>query len=347
MKRLLVTRQLIVALCVVGVFSSQLEAGELWLKNGDRVAGELVKLEADNVIWASDSFGQLTVKKSRIENLSTVTLMKLNGIDQPCALLGMEGSSIVYSCRKGIQGSVPLLTVELAQPYEDFQLVGLTHHGKLGLTGSFSRGNKVESDWDLDAEVKIRKEDFRHKVDVEYENKSQNNLPANDKYKLAYGVDWFYKTRWFIYNDLEYSADEAKRIDERHAFSSGFGFQLWEFDAMALSFTGGLTYVNEMFESVDPRPEDFVAENSRVAWQFGIDYRYLLPFDAKLFHKNSLFQSFEDDQDWRFESDTGVALPLWGGLYSEFKFEYDYDNAPQGDNRREDSALKLGVGYNW
>ena len=64
-------------------------------------------------------------------------------------------------------------------------------------------------------------------------------------------------------------------------------------------------------------------------------------------YKNSIFQSFEGSEDWRFESDTGISMPLWGGLYSEIKLEYDYDNAPQGDNRSEDSAVKFGVGYSW
>lgn len=323
------------------------EAGELVLKNGDRVAGELIKLEAEKVTWQSDSFGKITVDKARIENLHTVTLMKLNGINQPCALIGMEGRNIRYSCRKGISGNLPLLTVELAMPYDEFQLAGMTHRGKLGLSGSYSRGNKVENDWDLDFELEMRRGDLRHKVDVEYENKSQNNESAKEKYKLEYGLDWFYQTRWFLYSDVELSVDDSKNIDMRQAFGSGFGFQLWEFDITALAITGGLTYVSEQFETPATPADNFEEKNEQMAWQFGLDYRYTLPFDAKLFHKNSLFQSFERSNDWRFESDTGISMPLWGGLYSEIKLEYDYDNAPQGDNRSEDSAVKFGVGYNW
>ncbi len=339
---------ILLTLVSLGLMSSaQSGAGELLLKNGDRVAGELIKLEAEKLTWQSDSFGTITVDKARIENLHTVTLMKLNGINQPCALIGMENRNIRYSCRKGISGSLPLLTVELAMPYEDYQLVGMTHRGKLGLSGSYSRGNKVENDWDLDSELEMRRGDLRHKVDVEYENKSQNNESAKEKYKLEYGLDWFYQTRWFLYSDLEFSVDDSKNIDIRQAFGSGFGFQLWEFDISALSFTGGLTYVSESFEAPLVPDESFEDKNERIAWQFGLDYRYTLPFEAQLFHKNSLFQSFEGSEDWRFESDTGISMPLWGSLYSEIKLEYDYDNAPQGDNRSEDSAVKFGVGYSW
>mgnify|MGYP000639094141 CR=1 FL=1 len=337
----------VVIFIVLMVLGMRSEAGVLVLNNGDRVSGELLKLEADKVVWQSDSFGKLSVNKNRIENLHTVTLLKINGIDEPCALLGMEDAAIRYSCRKGINGTLPLLTMELAMPYEEFRTTGTLYRGKFGLSGTYSRGNKVENDWDLDAGVEARKGDLRHTLDAEYENKSQNNQPANEKYKLEYGLDWFYQTRWFLYNDVEYSADESKNIDERHAFSSGFGFQMWEFDKTALSFTGGLTYVKELFDTPAEPAEDFADQNDRVAWQFGIDYRYRLPFDAKLFHKNSIFQSFEDSQDWRFESDTGINMPLWGGLFSEVKLEYDYDNDPQGENRREDSKLKFGVGYTW
>lgn len=322
-------------------------AGELVLKNGDRIAGELQKLAGDKVTWVSDSFGKLTVNKGRIENLSTVTLMKLNGIEEPCALLGMEGDAITYSCRTGIRGSLPLLTVELAMPYENFQAVGMTQRGKLGLSGSYSRGNKIENDWDLDAELELRRADLRHSFGIEYENKALNDQPSKEKYKTEYGVDWFYKTRWFVYSDFELSADESKSIDERHAISGGFGFQLWEEDATALSLTGGFTYVNELFDAPAVPSSTFVAKNDRLAWQFGVDYRYVLPFNAKFFHKNSIFQSLEDSEDWHFESDTGLNMPLWGGLYSELTFEYDFDNLPKGNNQRDDSAMKFGVGYSW
>ena len=75
------------ALVAVAVLSSSAFAGELVLKNGDRLQGDLTRLEGDNLIWASDSFGELTVAKSQVDDMNTSSLFKVTGSDTASASL--------------------------------------------------------------------------------------------------------------------------------------------------------------------------------------------------------------------------------------------------------------------
>ena len=326
----------------------QATAGVLTLKNGDRLQGDLVKLEAEVVIWASDSFGHLTIAKNKIENLQTATLLKINGHSDPCTLFGVAGTELAYSCRRGGPGQVALASLEIAMPYQTFAEGAHTYRGKLGLAGTYSRGNKVEDDWDLDAEVEFRRGDFRHMMALEMEAKSQDDGPTDEKLIAEYDLDWFYKPRWFIYGDFSFGIDESKEISERYSLGSGFGFQVWELDRTALALQGGLILVKELFDRPDVTSADFESSDSRLAWELSTDYRYKLPLgSAEIFHVNSLIYSFEDSDDWRFDSDTGLNIPLGAGLFSELKVEYDLDHQPQSGTRREDSKFSVGVGYEW
>lgn len=336
-----------VLIAALVVLSQAVSAGVVTLKNGDRLQGDLVKLEAEVVIWASDSFGELSISKDQIENLQTATLLKINGNNDPCTLYGMDGADLTYSCQTGDSGRVPLLVLEVALPYEDYQAGAHTYGGRLALAGIYSRGNKIEDDWDLDSGVEFRRGDYRHIMNVEYEAKSQDNSPADEKFAIEYGLDWFFETRWFWYNDLAIGADESKDIDEIYTFGTGFGFQVWEVERTALSLKAGLTYVKELFDRPEDLVGDFSSSDNRLAWQWSTDYRNKLPLDAELFHTNSLIQSFEDLGDWLLETDTGINVPLGAGLFSEFKFEYDYDNEPQSGTRSEDTKFSVGIGYVW
>ncbi len=334
-------------LALMLMVSQFVSAGVLTLKNGDRLQGELIKLESEVVIWASDSFGELTIVKDRIENLQTATLLKINGHDDPCTLFGMAGTDLAYSCKNDGPGQVALATLEVALPYEDFMAGAHTYRGKLALAGTYSRGNKVQDDWDLDTGVEFRRGDFRHLTGIEYEAKAQDDRPTDQKLTAEYDLDWFFATRWFLYGDVSYAFDETKDIDERYTLGSGFGFQAWEMDRTALALQGGLIFVKELFDRPDVPSADFESSDSRLAWEVSTDYRYKLPVGADIFHASSLISSFEDGDDWRIESDTGVSIPLGAGLFSEFKLEYDFDHQPQSGKHHEDSKLSVGVGYEW
>lgn len=124
-------------------------AGKLALKNGDVLSGEIKGIDAENVVWVSDSLGEITVPKAQIDNLESSELVKIDGHSEPCALVGMDGPRLQFSCSSGKTGDVPLLTVNKVEPYEDFAMGSADWTGRLSLTGFMDRGNNTEDSLSL------------------------------------------------------------------------------------------------------------------------------------------------------------------------------------------------------
>jgi hypothetical protein len=114
-------RSIQVAILTVFCFLAfQLSAAELRLKTGEKLLGELVKLEGDNVIWRSPGLGKITLPKRKIASLTTHTLLKINGHDKPCALYSIQWGETFYSCEDESNNQLKLSALELMMPYEDY-----------------------------------------------------------------------------------------------------------------------------------------------------------------------------------------------------------------------------------
>ncbi len=345
----------LLALCVtsflttVASASASASAGEIILNNGDWIKGDLAKLEAEVIYWKSENFGELTIDKNKVLQIRTETYVKVNGHDLPCRIRGMDEGKLMYDCADGGKVKISLLSVDSLQPYAEYAAGAYDYNGKIAIAGTHSSGNKVEEDWDVASEVSFRRGEYRHTMTLDYESESSDNGPVEEEYDVKYRLDWFFDERWFWYNEAGLGADESKNIDESYLAGTGLGHQLWENHRTALALELGVEYIKELF---DPTEEDeldpmFDSSVSQTALRFATDFRYEFPLSLKFIHNHELLYSLDNSDDWRFSSDTGINVPLGAGLFSEFMVEYDYDNQPQVDNRKEDTKFSVGVGYEW
>ena len=323
--------------------SAAANAGQLTLLNGDKVSGELQKITADSIVWKSDLLGEVSVAKSQVVNFTTDTELKVNGFKEPCKIDQVISSDVTYTCG-GTQRTTPLLTLKETLPYAQAKTVSHSYSGKLDVTGSSSSGNKEEVYWDISTGIVMRQDDIRQTVDLDYEAKSQNDDPVDEFYEAAYQVDWFFLPEWFWYGDLKATKDEDSNIAERYQLGTGLGYQFWETEQTALSAETGITQVKENFEEVSPGEEK---GREYTSWRSGINYRYALPFGADFYHKSELLASLEESEDWEIDTETGLGLPLFKGISTQLKLEYDYDNQPADEQDEEDTRLTIGLGYKW
>ena len=322
-------------------------AGKLEFKNGDVLAGEIKSMDADNVIWLSESLGEITVPKSVIDNLVSSELVKIDGHEEPCALVGMEGAKVLFSCSGGVTGDTPLLTINKVEPYEDFLMGSSSYTGKISMTGFQDRGNKIEDTWVFDANNVYRRGDYRHGGILQFDSKEKSPDPKQERGLAEYQFDWFFAERWFWTNTLAYSFDDAKSIESKTRAGSGLGYQFWENDITALSFRAGVSWVDEYFVTPDVPAPDYEAQDKRAAWTAGLNYRYKFDFGGEFFHSSNYSLSNENNGNWQLNTDTGFFMPIYGGIFGELKHVYDYDNQPQQDTKKLDTRVTVGVGYQW
>lgn len=323
-------------------------AGTLELRNGDRIAGEFIRADEDSVYWASEKFGNLKVNKVDVTDISTTMPLKVHGVRTPCLIEGMDDEHLVYICGGDVEPRrVPLVSLAVIAPYRNFIQGAYTYKGRLSLSGVYARGNEVRDDWKLASNVEFRSHDWRHIARLEYASYSVQKRPSDVKWGGRYSLDWFFRERWFLNNEVRYGVDELRNVERFYNFGTGAGFQFWENTQTALAMTGGIALVSESYRVPDDPPADFERKEERTAWRLGSDFRYRLPMNVALFHKNELVVATESGGDWQLTSATGMNTMLAERLYSEVKVSYDVDNRPQQNTRREDTRLQVGLNYEW
>ncbi|MEX1032546.1 MAG: DUF481 domain-containing protein [Cellvibrionaceae bacterium] len=333
---------------LLGLFLAPLTFGdELVLRNGDRIEGELVRIQGEDLVWHSPVLGEVSLKASEIDRVDVSSAVKLDGHAQPCYWLSMSQGILEFECEDGDRGYVDIMSLDLVMPYSVYEGGDYNYRGKLTVSGRQRSGNNEEKNWVADSETLFRRGDFRHETRLRYNSITLNEADPERRGDARYSLDWFFDERWFWYNNLQFGFDEPASIDERYIYGTGVGYQLWETSVSALSLETGFDYVKEHFIEPAMPTDAFEPTSEAAAWRWAVDYRKLLPLNASLFHKHQLIKSLEESNDWLLETETGVSLPINGRLSTEIKVEYDVNNLPVEGNRREDKQISVGVGYSW
>lgn len=111
-----------IAIIFVIFLSVCAQAGVVELRNGDRLAGELVRVDGEHLVWKSTNFGEQWIKKTNIANIASTRPLKINGSKAACLLEKMEAEQLVYQCEKSSRiKRTSLLTIKTLVPYEDYK----------------------------------------------------------------------------------------------------------------------------------------------------------------------------------------------------------------------------------
>ncbi|WGL16649.1 DUF481 domain-containing protein [Microbulbifer bruguierae] len=332
-------------LSVIAIFSVQhAYAGVLSLSNGDRVHGELVLVEKDHVVWKSETFGDITVDKSKILSLETDKDLKIAGRDEPCALAGHYREQWELYCDEGEGWVMDFPAIDRAEPYINFVGNPVIFNGNVSASGVFENGNRQREDWDVSANFNVRHSDFQHIVGTHYQNQNNVEVEGLEKYRLAYDLRWIFAEKWFAAGNSAFLHEDAQNIDLSTTVGLGLGYLFSDTDKSALSIQGGLSSVKDDF--IDPNLSERASKRyaaGRTAW----DFRYKFDLGPEVYYNQEVLQSLDRSEDYQSNAEIGVRTPLVKGVLMEVKYAWQYDNTPSLDSEKEDTKMTVGVGYAW
>lgn len=338
--------KIIVILVLVSAAAAR--AGVVELHNGDRLQGELVRIDGDHLIWKSTLFGEQWIAKKNIKNIQSLRPLKVNGRKSPCQVQAMEGVNLVYQCENSTTlRRSSLMTLKTLMPYEDYRKGAWSHRGRLNLWGAYSRGNEVRDEWNLQAELELRRGDFRHGLGGEFARASWNRAPAQERWNSRYSLDWFLAEHWFWYNSALAGADPQRGMRSYRSLGSGAGYQFFENQKAAFSVKTGAAFMDEQYQVPSTPAEEFAQSDEFMALRLATDFRYHLPWGVGFFHNNEVLQSTDDTPNWRVKTSTGLSSMILKRIYSEFKVDYWLDNEPQPTRQDADTRMSLGLSYKW
>ena len=328
------------------VLSTSCFAGELTLKNQNKLDGEVYAITADHLVWASSTFGNVNVPKDEVQSLYSAVPLKLVGFKDACYWLRIDYSDVFFQCPGAGIRRFSFRTLSDVQLLEGYASSTLGHKGKLVAVGTKSTGNKNQQDWLVDIDAEIRRGEYRHILGGDYDSELIEDNPPREKWELSYVFDWFFSPQMFWSLDNSVMSDEVREIDIRYTTGSGVGYQFWDSSKSALSLESGVLYISETLADNGERTEDELS-NDYVSWRLSSVFSYQFPRSIALTMKADLLQSLNQSEEWEVVSEVGVSLPIALGISADMRLDYRFDNLPPEGLKKKDVTLRFGVSYQW
>jgi putative salt-induced outer membrane protein YdiY len=212
--------------------------------------------------------------------------------------------------------------------------------GDVAIAVRDSAGNTEQQGVAIDLKTEWRRADKRHTVQANYQAQRDRDIKTADSRKFNYQYDLFISDKWFLRSTLGWESDFFQDLKRRGIFGGGVGYQFFDTELMRLAVEGGVAYVSEQYLADDDRRS--------VALRAGTDFSAKInSFGLQFFHRNVFLQMFDQNDDWRLQSETGFRLPIIGSLSAQAKLKLDYANIPSEDAKSLDRTWIFGVNYNW
>jgi len=315
-------------------------ADEVRLKNGDKLTGQIVRMQEDKLILKTTYAGKITIIWQEVAGIHIYGSVKIVLKDETT----LEGTTEADE-----DGKMKLNTVKLVAPAtfsledvrainpEPVKTVKITARANASVTSE--RGNTKSDNYYFDGEFVARTKKNRYTIGGELSNEKADDVTTSQNW-LAYGnYSHFLNEKWYLYAKTLFEHDEFKDLNLRSTLGAGAGYQFFETPLLNLSISAGLSMVDENF--------DVAEDNDYPAGQWTVNYdQYFLDKFVQLFHVNTGFISLEDANDWFLKTRTGLRFPLYKGLTATLQYNFDWNNQPSAAaETEEDTKFIFLLGY--
>jgi len=315
-------------------------ADEVCLNNGDRLTGQVIRMEAGKLILKTSYAGEISMVWQEVASLKTDDSVKVVLKDET-ALEGNtlsieDGKMMLKTAKIEAPVSFSLADVKAINP-DPIKTVKITTRANVNITSE--RGNTDSDDYYFDGEFVARTKKNRYKIGGELSKEESEGTTTSQNW-LAYGnYSHFLDKKWYLYADTLFEHDEFKDLDLRSTLGAGAGYQIFETPLLNLSISAGLAKVDENFDEAED--DDYTAGQ----WSVNYDQYFFKKF-VQLFHVSTGFVSFEDTNDWFYRTRTGLRFPVYKGFTATLQYNYDYDHQPSEDAEdKEDTKIIFLLGY--
>ena len=333
-------RLMVPSICLLIPISSV--ADEVFMKNGDRLSGKIVSKTGDKLVLETAYAGKIEIRWAGVSHLTTDKPVRII-LDDETELKGMLLASDDTDIRvitdvDAKPKSIPLQRIAVINPP---QLPPFKISGQVNLGLSKERGNTDEDNYHLDAESIFRWPNDRITVAFDGALEKNNSKTTEKEAELLGDYDHFLNKNLYLTTGPLFEHDKFADLDLRTTVMAGAGYQVFENDRTNFTINGGPGYVWEKFD--DSEDDDYPV----AVWRLRFDHYLFEAWKLQAFHIHRLSKSLDEPSDYIFDSKSGLRIPIFGPLQVTLQFNFDRDNAPSDDAKKNDYEYLLTVGYRW
>jgi hypothetical protein len=343
--------------CAIFLFASAGFADQITMKDGDRITGDIVKKDGDNVIVKSKNFGTVTLKWNDIAAVKTdqpITIT-LGGGKTVKAKIETQGDRIQVAAPEAPQAVDPKDVITLRddaeerayQKYLHPRLLDLwTVTGSLNLAGT--KGNAETST--LTTPINFVRASNTTRTTAYFNSISSsakiNGVESSTAKAIRGG--WAYnrnitkKIFGSLFNDYEY--DKFQSLDLRVTFGGGAGYLIWAHDANRLSVIAGPDWNRAAFGA--SRSSAAFTRNSAEAF-WGNDFNYKVSARTSLVETFRMFDNLSDTGEYRMNADAAATTQLTKWLTWNISLSDRYLSNPAPGFKTNDFLYSTGLGFSW
>jgi putative salt-induced outer membrane protein YdiY len=314
-------------------------ADEVRLKNGDRLTGQVVSMEAGTLVLKTAYAGKIAINWTDILSLTTDGIINvvlsdgtsIKGISVPVT----EGKIRLETERIEQAVSIDLANVK-SMYIKPPPTVKLSVRANLGI--SVAKGNTDTETYHFDGVAVARTAKNRFTAGGEFNLEYADDDKTAENFLGYMKYDHFLTKKLYLNTNSSFERNTFKDLNLRTTVGAGVGYQFYETELTNLSTELGLAYVNEDFDEAEDN--DYPAGR----WAFNFD-RYLFDKFLQLFHFHSAFMNITDTSDTFVRTRTGLRFPFYKGLNLTAQYEFDWDNSVPAGQDEIDQRYILSLGY--
>ncbi len=322
-------------LSVLAVMAVSLPAAAdtIYLKNGDRISGEIKRIWDGELFIDTDYTDEFAVKMESIERIDSDRDFELELPDQS-EVTGRfsedsNGSFVFIDSAESIR--VPIDEIrELEEPesWFDWRLLS-------DISLSESKGNTETRDIAWQAAGDLKFGDHRHRLELQIDREDQDNERIKEQQSAVYQYSWFFRDRWFFAAGIGYERDPLRLLTRRLTPGAGLGYQFFEDADRILEVT--LAAV-----SVDERIAGETNQSATARWRTRFEQE--VADDLVFFHNHQLLSYLDGRRNRVVDTETGLRWEVWEDIFFNVQLDWNRESEPAAGNRKEDLTYAFGIG---
>jgi putative salt-induced outer membrane protein YdiY len=337
-------RLLSLTLFSVIVFASSAGADEVFMQNGDRFSGQIVKMTDGKLVLKSDSAGEVTLPLAAIQGLNTAG---------PVEVHLKDGTVLNQSIQVSQPGQFAIETGPTlrAQAFrlEDLASINPPAKPEPKWTGNLSAGITATSGNTSTEAINAsfsavrRGEKDRTTVNADYAKGKQEDpdtgveSTTEDWWRAKGQYDYFVSPKFFAFINGSYEKDAVADLDRRVVVGGGGGYQWIESERTKFSTSLGLASLYEKFDGATD-------SNSELSLQLGYNLDHQLAKNLRFIHDLTYFPALDKFSDYYLTTTAELRASVTETIFANFKTIFNYDVTPAIGRGSTDVKYIFGVG---
>lgn len=321
--------RLLVCVLILAAFSAAF-AGELTLKNGDRLTGNIIEENEEAVVIETEYAGKIKIARKHIQKV--VSAMSTNLAEKPIAAAPERSVSAVAvrktSSPNGFGGKIISIatgwdgTANIGFSYTSGNSNNVTMSTGLRATKSRPQGGLtvyVRSLWNSN-------------------HGSRSNVTTQNAFWGGARYDRTIDRRLFGFVSYDFERDKPKRLDFRSVAGGGLGHRTIKSDRTELEFLGGAAWNRTWQAGSDTNTPEGLA---------GVTFRRKINDRLRFQQATTYFQNITDLSKYRFIFDSTLSIDVTKKVGFYISLGDRFNSNPLGTAKRNDFLFTTGMKWNF